>query len=79
MGGMVPIQKTQVDNLTDLNSISRLHVGNIQALTTAAPGRHDKKWGNWWLVYDNGIKVGYWPKELFTLLKEGATFIQYAG
>ncbi|KAK0599554.1 hypothetical protein LWI29_006296 [Acer saccharum] len=77
--GMVPIQRTQVDNLTDLNSISRLHLGNIQPLTNSAPGRHDKESGNWWLVFDNGIKVGYWPKELFTHMKEGATYIQYGG
>ncbi|KAK3223232.1 hypothetical protein Dsin_010257 [Dipteronia sinensis] len=197
--GMVPIQKTQVDNLTDLNSISKLHLGNIQPLSTAAPGRHfaahyiegpifhgaqagislynppvkmnqvsmsqiwiengppaelnsiqvgwavhpriygdtrtrataywtadgskktgcynvlcpgfvqvhpryrlgqaygaisviggkqyitqplvflDKKSGNWWLAYDNGNIVGYWPKELFTHLREGATFVQYGG
>ncbi|KAK3223229.1 hypothetical protein Dsin_010254 [Dipteronia sinensis] len=179
--GMVPIQKTRVDNLTDLNSISKLHLGNIQPLSTAAPagislynppvkmnqvsmsqiwiengppaelnsiqvgwavhpriygdtrtrataywtadgskktgcynvlcpgfvqvhpryrlgqaygaisvigGKQyitqplvflDKKSGNWWLAYDNGNIVGYWPKELFTHLREGATFVQYGG
>ncbi|KAK2638795.1 hypothetical protein Ddye_026590 [Dipteronia dyeriana] len=203
--GTVPIQRTQVDNLTDLNSISRLHLGsnllnNYQPLTTASPGRHfaaltllgldtvhgaragfsiynppvkmnqvsmsqiwiesgppaernsiqvgwavhpriygdnrtrataywtadgskktgcynticpgfvqvhpqyhlgqaygatsviggeqyvtqilvyrDKESGNWWLVIDNSIKVGYWPKELFTHMKGEASFVQYGG
>ncbi|XP_010544912.1 PREDICTED: uncharacterized protein LOC104817417 [Tarenaya hassleriana] len=34
--------------------------------------------GNWLALYDDGI-VGYWPKELFTHLKDGATFVKYGG
>ncbi|KAK9275066.1 hypothetical protein L1049_022324 [Liquidambar formosana] len=39
----------------------------------------DQSTGNWWLQLDNVINIGYWPRELFTHLADGATFIQYGG
>ncbi|KAJ4831304.1 hypothetical protein Tsubulata_039663 [Turnera subulata] len=34
--------------------------------------------GSWWLLL-NGIKIGYWPKELFTGLGDGADSARYGG
>ncbi|KAK0594003.1 hypothetical protein LWI29_033568 [Acer saccharum] len=39
----------------------------------------DPNTGNWWLVVENRISIGYWPKELFTHLNDGASFVQYGG
>lgn len=40
----------------------------------------DRQTENWWLVFDDNIKVGYWPKELFTHLnEEGIGVIQFGG
>ncbi|XP_010530024.1 PREDICTED: uncharacterized protein LOC104806703 [Tarenaya hassleriana] len=38
----------------------------------------DPSFGNWMLKCD-GTLVGYWPNEVFTHLKNGATFIRYGG
>ncbi|XP_048134102.1 uncharacterized protein LOC125312487 [Rhodamnia argentea] len=35
--------------------------------------------GNWWLVVNGGIAVGYWPKELFVNLREGGTRVSWGG
>ncbi|KAK7340505.1 hypothetical protein VNO77_21211 [Canavalia gladiata] len=39
----------------------------------------DKKSGNWWLILDNFVKFGYWPKELFGHLNNGASMIRFGG
>lgn len=40
----------------------------------------DRTTGNWWLITgDNHILIGYWPKNIFTHLKDGASLIQYGG
>ncbi|KAI3967689.1 hypothetical protein MKX01_039599 [Papaver californicum] len=38
----------------------------------------DKNTQNWWLEF-NGKQVGYWPPELFGLLKESAIMVQWGG
>ncbi|XP_031283653.1 uncharacterized protein LOC116142371 [Pistacia vera] len=39
----------------------------------------DKATGNWWLSFDNNVTIGYWPKEIFTHLDKGASFLQFGG
>ncbi|XP_039684564.1 uncharacterized protein [Medicago truncatula] len=40
----------------------------------------DRHSGHWWLYVENESKfVGYWPKDLFTHLKEGASLIRFGG
>ncbi|XP_021855848.2 uncharacterized protein [Spinacia oleracea] len=43
----------------------------------------DPKTGHWWLVLRSPVKpdaiVGYWPRELFTGLASGATYIAVGG
>ncbi|KAF3449507.1 hypothetical protein FNV43_RR10235 [Rhamnella rubrinervis] len=34
--------------------------------------------GNWWLI-TNAIRIGYWPKELFNHLGNGASVVRYGG
>lgn len=38
--------------------------------------------GNWWLICPNDTnesRIGYWPKELFTHLANGASVVRYGG
>ncbi|KAF3438675.1 hypothetical protein FNV43_RR21439 [Rhamnella rubrinervis] len=35
--------------------------------------------GNWWLVERNNLSIGYWPKELFNHLGDGAEVVRYGG
>ncbi|KAF3449419.1 hypothetical protein FNV43_RR10147 [Rhamnella rubrinervis] len=35
--------------------------------------------GNWWLITQNNVSVGYWPKELFGYLNSGADIVRYGG
>ncbi|KAJ4848017.1 hypothetical protein Tsubulata_009347, partial [Turnera subulata] len=39
----------------------------------------DKETGHWWLIIGGVIKIGYWPKEIFTTLVGGATKVRYGG
>ncbi|XP_043717898.1 uncharacterized protein LOC122665829 [Telopea speciosissima] len=40
----------------------------------------DPSSGNWWLIIQkNGVFVGYWPKNLFTYLADGANSICWGG
>ncbi|KAI3837134.1 hypothetical protein MKX03_022183 [Papaver bracteatum] len=39
----------------------------------------DLQTGNWWLIVDGGITIGYWPKEIFTHLANNALVIRYGG
>ncbi|KAK4851507.1 hypothetical protein QYF36_015780 [Acer negundo] len=75
--GMVPILRTKVD-VTDSNVISRMRLENIHPLSVTQPGKNDQEKGNWWLFFDDK-QIGYWPKEIFTHLKEGADSIHYGG
>lgn len=38
----------------------------------------DKNTQNWWLEYD-GKQVGYWPSELFRVLKQSAATVHWGG
>lgn len=38
----------------------------------------DKTSGHWWFTVDNQ-KIGYWPKNIFTLLANEARFFQFGG
>ncbi|KAJ4848625.1 hypothetical protein Tsubulata_045651, partial [Turnera subulata] len=35
--------------------------------------------GNWWVVVNGNIKIGYWPKEIFTSLGNGANSARFGG
>ncbi|KAK8512849.1 hypothetical protein V6N12_030261 [Hibiscus sabdariffa] len=39
----------------------------------------DPKHGNWWLEFESGIIVGYWPSFLFTHLSDHASMVQFGG
>ncbi|KAL4320128.1 hypothetical protein GQ457_18G022090 [Hibiscus cannabinus] len=39
----------------------------------------DPKHGNWWLEFESGILVGYWPSFLFTHLSDHASMVQFGG
>ncbi|KAJ7956225.1 Protein of Unknown Function (DUF239) [Quillaja saponaria] len=39
----------------------------------------DKSTGNWWLTIYGDEKIGYWPKEIFTHLGDGANYLEYGG
>ncbi|XP_050898104.1 uncharacterized protein LOC127104997 isoform X1 [Lathyrus oleraceus] len=40
----------------------------------------DRTTGHWWLIIQNEpIYTGYWPKELFTHLRKGASLIRFGG
>ncbi|KAI4334862.1 hypothetical protein L6164_013570 [Bauhinia variegata] len=39
----------------------------------------DKSSGHWWLVLEGDIHVGYWPKEIFSHLANGASLVSYGG
>ncbi|CAJ2676131.1 unnamed protein product [Trifolium pratense] len=41
----------------------------------------DRSTGNWWLIIDEKkeIHVGYWPKEIFTHLSNGASKVRFGG
>ncbi|KAL1224248.1 Protein neprosin [Cardamine amara subsp. amara] len=42
---------------------------------------HDKQTGNWWitLLSKPNVDIGYWPKELFNLLDNGANIVGVGG
>ncbi|KAI3899841.1 hypothetical protein MKW92_001888 [Papaver armeniacum] len=39
----------------------------------------DAETGDWWLIMNQTIKVGYWPKDLFTQFQLGAEYIYWGG
>ncbi|KAL5705941.1 hypothetical protein ACHQM5_024165 [Ranunculus cassubicifolius] len=39
----------------------------------------DKVTGNWWLLFNNEIAVGYWPKEIIPELHAGAYLVAWGG
>ncbi|CAK8577462.1 unnamed protein product [Lathyrus sativus] len=42
--------------------------------------KQDRSTGHWWLIIqDEAIYTGYWPKELFTHLRKGASLIRFGG
>ncbi|KAI4298165.1 hypothetical protein L6164_031757 [Bauhinia variegata] len=41
--------------------------------------KQDNSTGHWWLIYLNNIAIGYWPKELFSHMANGASFVRYGG
>ncbi|CAJ2665077.1 unnamed protein product [Trifolium pratense] len=41
--------------------------------------QRDNSTGNWWLTLDEIVQVGYWPKELFPHLSEGASLVRFMG
>ncbi|MCL7035474.1 hypothetical protein MKW94_015110 [Papaver nudicaule] len=42
--------------------------------------RRDPQSGNWWLILDDlNENIGYWPKELFSHLRNNASVIRYGG
>ncbi|CAJ2628541.1 unnamed protein product [Trifolium pratense] len=41
--------------------------------------QRDQSTGNWWLIINEKIQVGYWPKELFTHLSTGASKVRFGG
>ncbi|KAI3901133.1 hypothetical protein MKW92_004532, partial [Papaver armeniacum] len=38
----------------------------------------EQETGKWWLILDD-VKIGYWPKQLFELLKPGVESIFWGG
>lgn len=61
----IPLQTSEVgsDNKYDLN---------FQL-------EQDEKTGNWWFTFHKYIDMGYWPKEVFTHLANGASVIRFGG
>ncbi|GAU49539.1 hypothetical protein TSUD_74180 [Trifolium subterraneum] len=43
--------------------------------------QRDRSTGNWWLIVDeiDQVHVGYWPKEIFTHLRTGASKVRFGG
>ncbi|XP_045792037.1 uncharacterized protein LOC123886797 [Trifolium pratense] len=43
--------------------------------------QRDRSTGNWWLIVDvdDQAHVGYWPKEIFTHLSNGASKVRFGG
>ncbi|KAI3803934.1 hypothetical protein L1987_32100 [Smallanthus sonchifolius] len=39
---------------------------------------HSSETNNWWFKY-NEKQVGYWPSDIFELMKDGATMVQWGG
>lgn len=35
--------------------------------------------GKWWLLNEDGEQIGYWPRELFNHLQNGASVVRYGG
>ncbi|KAJ4848027.1 hypothetical protein Tsubulata_009361 [Turnera subulata] len=41
--------------------------------------QQDTSTGNWWVIAYGVDKIGYWPKELFPHLANGASSVRYGG
>ncbi|OVA01245.1 protein of unknown function DUF239 [Macleaya cordata] len=39
----------------------------------------DRQKGDWWLVYERNIYVGYWPNSLFPLFVAGGSYLYWGG
>ncbi|RZC85606.1 hypothetical protein C5167_041793 [Papaver somniferum] len=39
----------------------------------------ERETGHWWLMLENKIQVGYWPRELFPQFESGADYIYWGG
>ncbi|XP_052887605.1 uncharacterized protein LOC108468348 [Gossypium arboreum] len=39
----------------------------------------DENTNNWWLIFGNGIAVGYWPASTLNALKNSATMVEWGG
>ncbi|RZC85554.1 hypothetical protein C5167_041737 [Papaver somniferum] len=39
----------------------------------------ERETGHWWLMLENKIQIGYWPRELFPLFESGADYIYWGG
>ncbi|KAK2376270.1 hypothetical protein QL285_077080 [Trifolium repens] len=71
-------------------TVDKPYIGDVRSPSTpigesgkksvvAVKIQRDKSTGNWWLTLDENIRVGYWPKELFTHLREGASGVRFVG
>ncbi|AES79760.1 DUF239 domain protein [Medicago truncatula] len=55
-------------------------IGLTSKLFTILLIKQDPSTGHWWLyVQRESIRIGYWPKEIFTHLREGASKIRFGG
>ncbi|XP_045820338.1 uncharacterized protein LOC123913593 [Trifolium pratense] len=56
-------------------------IGASDKLFLATKIQRDRSTGNWWLIIDEKkeIHVGYWPKEIFTHLSNGASKVRFGG
>ncbi|MBA0827458.1 hypothetical protein Goarm_012240 [Gossypium armourianum] len=39
----------------------------------------DENTNNWWLIFGNGITIGYWPASTLNVLKNSATMVEWGG
>ncbi|KAF8032734.1 hypothetical protein BT93_D1600 [Corymbia citriodora subsp. variegata] len=51
----------------------------IGLFVTSFASDQERDSGNWWLTVADRINVGYWPKELFLNLQNGALHVAWAG
>ncbi|KAI3882585.1 hypothetical protein MKX03_000060 [Papaver bracteatum] len=53
-------------------------IGGTQYLLISSIIR-ERETGHWWLMLENKIQVGYWPRELFPHFESGAEYIYWGG
>ncbi|KAI3837404.1 hypothetical protein MKX03_028250 [Papaver bracteatum] len=73
--GFVQVHPTYTPFL-HYNKTSVIAGEQIQLLSSI---QMDPETGHWWLTMDNTIKVGYWPKDLFTQFQLGAEYVFWGG
>ncbi|KAI5382606.1 uncharacterized protein LOC127106722 [Lathyrus oleraceus] len=55
-------------------------IGSFHKLALCTTIKQDKVTGHWWLcIHPKPVCFGYWPKELFSHLRSGASIIRYGG
>ncbi|XP_050259836.1 uncharacterized protein LOC126704888 [Quercus robur] len=78
--GLVPIRRTTKDDLKRAKLATEIHASKYNPLTTDKHGTHDAANGNWRLKVDNDAReLGFWPKNIFTALGDGANYVEWGG
>ncbi|XP_057443497.1 uncharacterized protein LOC130735575 [Lotus japonicus] len=55
-------------------------IGTLHKFSWIVKVKQDKVTGNWWCIGgEDLVALGYWPKEIFTHLRQGSSLIKYGG
>ncbi|RZC68165.1 hypothetical protein C5167_031420 [Papaver somniferum] len=59
-----------IDNMSTIGGTQYILISSII---------RERETGHWWLMLENKIQIGYWPRELFPHFESGAEYIYWGG